>query len=611
MVLGLDPDEDGAGTFNTTTDACSPLTNGAAVTGKIALVDRGACAFTIKVKNAQNAGAIGVIIGNTLGRGAFGMVGTDPTITISSVGISEADRNRIVGGLAGGPVNVTMKDASGAEKTSSFRWLVGEKSTAFGGAIRDMWNPTCYGDPGKVSDAEYHCDTSDQGGVHSNSGVPNHGYALLADGGTYNGVTVPSIGLTKASHLYYQAMTQHQTPTSDFTDHADALAASCTELTGQTVEGLSTAGSPEDTNAPAPLADEVINASDCAAVNLMAQAVELRKEPTQCNFQPLLAKNAPAVCGPGTKQNVVYKETFSNGLGDWTRSSESVFGGKNFPWRTLDTADLTGPLTEPVKSHSGNVAYGPAPDEGDCSGTASDISGADSITSQPIVIPGSRQKSARLTFQHYVATENGYDGGNVKASVNGGGFEVIPASAYIFNKPTRIFSEAEGNTNPLSGEEGFTGTDGGKVAGSWGQSQIDLTQLGIGSGDDVRLRFDIGRDGCGGIDGWYVDNVKVSTCKAKSKVDAVQRPKPSTFGKSAKVIVKVSGDGVAGTPEGVVALKGAGGRSFGTKRLFDGRTVFTLPKTLRPNRYNMVATYRGNDIWASDQDRFVLVVKRG
>ena len=34
---------------------------------------------------------------------------------------------------------------------------IGEKSSAFGGAIRDMWNPTCYGDPGKVSDAEYKC----------------------------------------------------------------------------------------------------------------------------------------------------------------------------------------------------------------------------------------------------------------------------------------------------------------------------------------------------------------------------------------------------------------------------------------------------------------------
>ena len=34
-----------------------------------------------------------------------------------------------------------------------------------------MWDPTCLGDPGKVSDAEYKCSTDDSGGVHSNSGV--------------------------------------------------------------------------------------------------------------------------------------------------------------------------------------------------------------------------------------------------------------------------------------------------------------------------------------------------------------------------------------------------------------------------------------------------------
>jgi len=45
-----------------TTDACSPITNGAQVSGKIALVDRGSCTFVTKVKNAQNAGAIAAIV---------------------------------------------------------------------------------------------------------------------------------------------------------------------------------------------------------------------------------------------------------------------------------------------------------------------------------------------------------------------------------------------------------------------------------------------------------------------------------------------------------------------------------------------------------------------
>ena len=44
---------DGVGT---PTNACEPLVNGAAVSGNIALLDRGGCTFVVKVKNAQNAG---------------------------------------------------------------------------------------------------------------------------------------------------------------------------------------------------------------------------------------------------------------------------------------------------------------------------------------------------------------------------------------------------------------------------------------------------------------------------------------------------------------------------------------------------------------------------
>jgi hypothetical protein len=74
-------------------DGCEPITSN--VAGKIAMVDRGLCGFVVKVKNAQNAGATGVIIANTLGRPAFGMAGVDPTITIPSIGISNADGDAI------------------------------------------------------------------------------------------------------------------------------------------------------------------------------------------------------------------------------------------------------------------------------------------------------------------------------------------------------------------------------------------------------------------------------------------------------------------------------------------------------------------------------------
>ncbi len=75
----------------TTKDGCTAYTNAAAVAGRIAVVDRGVCTFVVKVKNAQNAGAAGVLIVNNVAPGAPGMAGTDETITIPVVSVSLAD----------------------------------------------------------------------------------------------------------------------------------------------------------------------------------------------------------------------------------------------------------------------------------------------------------------------------------------------------------------------------------------------------------------------------------------------------------------------------------------------------------------------------------------
>jgi hypothetical protein len=75
----------------TTGLACDPLSpeNAAAVAGRIALVDRGVCGFTIKVKNAQDAGAKGVLVAdNAAGSPPPGLGGSDPSITIPAVRIT-------------------------------------------------------------------------------------------------------------------------------------------------------------------------------------------------------------------------------------------------------------------------------------------------------------------------------------------------------------------------------------------------------------------------------------------------------------------------------------------------------------------------------------------
>jgi hypothetical protein len=72
--------------------ACAPLNAAviAAVSGKVAIIDRGTCSFAVKVKNAQNAGAIGVIIANNAAGAPPGLGGADPTITIPTVSVSQA-----------------------------------------------------------------------------------------------------------------------------------------------------------------------------------------------------------------------------------------------------------------------------------------------------------------------------------------------------------------------------------------------------------------------------------------------------------------------------------------------------------------------------------------
>jgi hypothetical protein len=72
-------------------DGCAAITNPSAIAGRIALIDRGTCNFTVKVKFAQLAGATAVIIVDNNATGIPPMGGDDPTVTIPSIGVSQAD----------------------------------------------------------------------------------------------------------------------------------------------------------------------------------------------------------------------------------------------------------------------------------------------------------------------------------------------------------------------------------------------------------------------------------------------------------------------------------------------------------------------------------------
>ncbi len=389
----------------------------------------------------------------------------------------------------------TRADPSRPATDASLRWLIGEDSTAFGGPIRDLWTPECHHDPGHVTSESYYCDSSDNGGVHSNSGVPNHLFALLVDGGTSQGHVIAPLGLDAATALLARALRVYETSATDFAAHADALEASCTDLTGQTIGAAAT-------GAPASWADsaEVIDAGDCASLAEAIAAVGLRDE-APCVWEPILATNPPALCSSGTA-DALLAEDFEGTPTGWTLTTRAV----------VDPADFAGSfsvMNNLPDGRTGHAAFALDFTGGNCD--SNDQSGV-MVLESPAITLSAEGDPAQLAFDHWLATETDWDGANVKISVDGGPFTLIADSAFVFNGYNdTLNSSAQDNTNPLASEPAWTGTNGGSFDGSWGRSIVSLAGL-ASAGQTIRLRFELGVDGCSGNTGWYIDDVMVYEC---------------------------------------------------------------------------------------------------
>ncbi len=111
LVL-VDDDDDTLddGSAGTTSDACEPLINGADVSDNIALIQRGGCDFTDKIKNAADAGAVAALVYNIAGDPIV-MNGTAGESDIPALMIGQADGNLIIAEFdAGNEVTVLLDD---------------------------------------------------------------------------------------------------------------------------------------------------------------------------------------------------------------------------------------------------------------------------------------------------------------------------------------------------------------------------------------------------------------------------------------------------------------------------------------------------------------------
>lgn len=119
-------------------------------TGKIVVVSRGAFSFTSKAKNAQDAGAVGVIIYNSVtGTGAFtrGDIfdagGVDPTVTIPVFGISHPSGLEIAAGVTTDPTSTgqLIEDPSIPAHTAQSPAMYARKHNPFMSFLNISQNP--------------------------------------------------------------------------------------------------------------------------------------------------------------------------------------------------------------------------------------------------------------------------------------------------------------------------------------------------------------------------------------------------------------------------------------------------------------------------------------
>jgi len=339
-------------------------------------------------------------------------------------------------------------------------WLVGEDAP--GGAIRSMSDPGTHGQPDRMTSPDYTADESftDNGGVHTNSGVGNKAAYLIGQGGTFNGQTVTGLGLPKTAVIYYRTLSVLATG-ADYADLGATLSSSCLALVG-------TAG---------------IVAPDCAEVDQAVTATEMAQQPTVVGAA---APEAP-VCDPGKTQQVLFDDNMES-TAYWSTSGTFA-----------DWSYAQGYATSARTMLDGYTPEAGAPP------------GAHAGVAQAVPLYVTAGQTTYLRFRHYDQFEFGYDGGHVQYSVNSGSTWIDAGGL-----PTDNGYNADVHLGtPTTQFRGFSKQSAGYVS-----TRINVSSLG---GRSVLFRFRIVGDESVASD-WLIDDVSLYQCGYPTAMTASSPP---------------------------------------------------------------------------------------
>ena len=334
--------------------------------------------------------------------------------------------------------------------TTTVKWLIGEDVSG-SSPIRSLSNPPVYGDPDRMTSANYDKTDLDNGGVHTNSGVNNKAAFLMVDGGVFNGRYIATLGWDKTTAIYYEAQTNLLSSGSDYSDLYFALQQACVNLIG--LAGITT--------------------GDCQQVRNALDAVEMNSQPV-----PNFNQDAP-VCASGLVPTIFYQDNME-----------------------------TVKYRETSNAWSLQTGYASSPDHmiyGD------DLLPGNTSTAMLVytVLPAS--PAMYLHFKHafafeYFANEY-YDGGVLEYSIDDGFNWLDAASLFMDGQNYKgTIMDYPGTLNTLKGRSGFVGDSHGYVS-----SRYNLSSL---AGKIIKFRWKFATDNSYYYLGWMVDDVQIYSCDA-------------------------------------------------------------------------------------------------
>jgi len=171
---------------------CQDVVNVEEVTGNIAMIERQSCNFTEKVRNAQDAGAIAVIMCNHEPVGVTTMGGTNPFINIPSVMLNNENCAAIRAVLSEG-VEVTMVREGTADLDSGFDNGIIVHEYGHGVSIRLTGGPGnsgCLGNDRQMGEGWSDWLTLVMTPVSDSDGTISRGIGNYADGGSADDVGI-------------------------------------------------------------------------------------------------------------------------------------------------------------------------------------------------------------------------------------------------------------------------------------------------------------------------------------------------------------------------------------------------------------------------------------